>query len=320
MDLTTISAQLVRTVCKLGTRQVGRLAFSCAAAIALSTPLAGPAVSQTLDRIASAKMIRLSFVPDQAPFSFVDAAGVPAGYSIELCGKVVSDLQKRIPHLQATFVETPLTDAFAAVATGRVDMLCGAITITLGRRELVDFSQPIFLSGTSALLRAGAPPELRELASGVRTIASPRSAELRPFATTRIGVRMGSTAETSLRRVVAQEGYGNYLQIVALKGPREGLQALESQNIDAYFGDRTLLAGVMGKARYPAELTLASRLFTYEPYGIAIARGDPDFRLLIDRTLSGFFRGSEFGPLLGKYFGQEASKIRSEIAIQAIPD
>lgn len=285
----------------------------------VSVVLAHESGAGALDHIASAKLIRLGFVPDQAPFSSAASAGVPEGYAIDLCAKIVDELRAKIPGLQARFVETALSDAFAAVATDRVDMVCGAITITLARREVADFSQPIFLSGTSALLRADAAPNLRELATGVRTIASPRSAELRPYATNRVGVRSGSTAESSLRRVVRDEGYP-HVEIVAFDGPTEGLQALEAGDIEAYFGDRVLLVDMVRKARDPAGLMIADRLFTYEPYGIAIGRNDADFRLLIDRTLSRFFRSGELRPLLDKYFGIEAASIKSEIALQLIPD
>ena len=55
--------------------------------------------------------------------------------------------------VKQVFVETTLAQAFDAVADDQIDLLCGAITVTIGRRETVDFSEPIFMTGMSGLLR-----------------------------------------------------------------------------------------------------------------------------------------------------------------------
>jgi len=53
--------------------------------------------------------------------------------------------------------------------------------------------------------------------------------------------------------VVAQERYRE-VAIVAFSGPTEGLLALEARDVDAYFGDRALLAEMIGKATIPPGL------------------------------------------------------------------
>jgi hypothetical protein len=83
-------------------------------------------------------------------------------------------------------------------------------------------------------------------------------ADLRPFATSRVGVRDGNTADVNLRCVVAQERYRE-VAIVAFNGPTEGLPALEARDIGGLFGDRALFAEMIGKANYPARLMIASK-------------------------------------------------------------
>jgi ABC-type amino acid transport substrate-binding protein len=65
---------------------------------------------------------------------------------------------------------------------------------------------------------------------------------------------MSTSGEWSLKRY-------REVAIVAFKGPTEGLLALEVRDIDVYFGDRALLAEMIGKANYPARLMIASKLF-----------------------------------------------------------
>jgi polar amino acid transport system substrate-binding protein len=274
--------------------------------------------AQTLDRVAATKTVRIGYIADQAPFASKGAEDRPDGYAIDLCDRVVAEIGKDVGGVKQVYVETTLAQAFEAVANDQIDLLCGAITTTIGRRETVDFSEPIFMTGMSGLLRSDAPRDLRELFLGERTISPPRSPALRPFATSRIGVRDETTTEARLRRAIAEEGYG--AEVLDFATHKEGFAALESGEIDAYFGDRALLAGLLQQTPHISNLVLASRLFTREPYGIAMKRGDADLRLIVDRTLSDFYSTPEFMALLEQYFPEEAQVISSEILAHSIPE
>jgi ABC-type amino acid transport substrate-binding protein len=295
----------------------GRVSRYLAAAFAIAW-LGAMAVSvqaQTLERIAASKTVRIGYIADQAPFASKDANGQPTGFAIDLCAMVVAGLGAG---LNIVYVETDLGDAFAEIAADRIDMLCGAVTATLGRREIVDFSEPTFLTGMSGLLRADAPRDLRELFLGERTVSPPRSPSLRPFATSRIGVRNDTTTEATLRRVIAEGGYG--ATVLEYETHQEGLAALEAGDIDAYFGDLALLAALYEQAKAPGHLMLASRLVTREPYGIAMKRGDADFRLAVDRILSTLYTLPEFTAMLEKHFGEDALKIGADILAHSVPE
>jgi len=262
------------------------------------------------------KAVRIGFVADQAPFASKSANGPPAGYSIDLCNKVVQDMAATVGPVQTDYVETTLAEGFRAVAEGRIDLLCSAITMTLARREVVDFSQPIFVTGASAILRRDSPRDLRELFLGERTISPPRSLELRPYAKSRIGVRGGTTTETVLKRAIEEGGYS--VEIVTFPAHADGLRALEEREIDAYFADRALLAGLLDAAEDASDILLSNRLLTNEFYAIAMKRGDSDLRLLVDRTLSKLYSDVAFPALLAKHFGEHAAAIGTRIQAQAI--
>lgn len=289
-----------------------------ALALACGAALSGIASAQTLDRITATKTVRVGFIADQAPFASKASNGAPVGYAIEICNRVVNEIGQRVAGLKPEYVETALTDAFDAVAAGRIDLLCGAVTITLVRRELVDFSEPIFVTGASALLRSDAPRDLREFFLSERRISPPRSPELRPFAVSSIGVRSGTTTEEALRAAVLREGYK--IAVVGFPTHLDGLAAVETREIDAYFADRALLIGLLEKARDPAGLLVGIRLLTREPYGIAMHRGDAEFRLLVDKALTDFYATSEFPVLLSEYFGEAASGMQAQILALSIPN
>lgn len=274
--------------------------------------------AQSLDRIAATKLLHIGFIDGEAPFSSKGQGGPPSGYAIDLCNEIQKAVALQVPDVKAVYVETTLADAFHDVVSGKIDLLCGAITASLSRRELVDFSQPIFISGITALLRRDSPADVRSLVLEERQVSPPRSPMLRAFATHTFGVRAGSTAESILRKVMQIEGYG--ATILQYDNHEAGIAALEAKQIDAYFADRALLIELLRNDRSTAGLEIADRWFTHEPYGIALGRGDWAFRLLIDRTLSKFYASPAYLDLCRKYFGGLAPTISNTIRMQSLPE
>lgn len=153
--------------------------------------------AQTLDAIAQKGTIRIGYISDEEPFSFKKKDGNPTGYAIDLCGKIADAVGTKVANLKRDYVETTLADGFDAVKNGGVDLLCGAITINLGRRQSVDFSQPIFITGASALLRKDSPDYLMALFLDKRLAQV--SAKRAP-ATSTIGVRADTTTGATSAR------------------------------------------------------------------------------------------------------------------------
>lgn len=261
--------------------------------------------------------IKIGFIADQAPFSAKVEGVSPKGYSIDVCRAVVAEMSGAEERV-VEFVETTLRDAFTGVAAGRIDLLCGAITITLERRKFVEFSQPIFRTGAGAMLRTDSPRDLRELFLGEKTVSPPRSPQMQSFATSSIGVRSGSTTEATLRQALAEGGYK--MNIVDFPTHAEGLAALEDRKIDGYFADGGLLGNLRRSARAPDDLIIGDKLLTYESYGIAMRRDDPDVRLQVDRALTHLYQADAFENILKTHFGEEAPAIRSDILLQSIPE
>lgn len=286
--------------------------------LAVAPVWVGPGWAQTLEPLSQSKALRLGFIRDQAPFAARLRGGAPTGYAIDLCAVVVRELERKLGDLSVTYVELGMSDSLRAVADGRVDLLCGAVSETLNRREIVDFSEPIFVTGVSAVVRRDAPRILRELVLGDREASAPRSPEMTPFAVIRVGVRDGSTAESSLRQAVAAGSYK--ATVVGFPAHVDGWAALESGAISAYFADRVLLTALLATARSPGGLTLSPHLLTREVYAIAMRRGDTDLRLTVDRALTRFYGSPDFTALLARYFASDAADIRSQITAFATPE
>lgn len=270
---------------------------------------AATASAGTLETLTQRGSVRIGYIGGQAPFSSKKPGEDPVGYSIDLCDKVADEIEHYVPELEREYVEVTLADGFNAVKDGRVDLLCGAITANLARREVVDFSQAIFTTGATALLRKDSPSYLLPLFLEEPTAHN--VSQQQASSTYIIGVRAGTTTGATLHEALSIQE--SDLKIADFETHEDGLKALENRQIDAYFADRALLTNLAARASNPSSLQIGDRLFTHERYAIAVRRDDADFRLVVDRALSDFYMSADFLPTLTAYFGNEAPKLRKQI-------
>ena len=247
---------------------------------------AGAAGAQTLEKIAKSGTVTLGFRADAVPFSFLGPDQRPAGFSVDLCQRVVAGLasQLKLPGLKMQWVPVSAQDRIEQVTEGKIDLECGTTTVTLGRQRRVDFSLITFLEGGAFLARAGG--------------AAPRSPQEMRGA--RVAVSAGTTTERALRRMVADSGSAT--EIVPVANHVAGVDLLLSGKVAMYAADRTVLIGLAMNAG-PDKLQLLDFMFSYEPYALAMRR-DADFRLAVNRELAEVFRQGEIVALYRKWFGQ----------------
>jgi polar amino acid transport system substrate-binding protein/glutamate/aspartate transport system substrate-binding protein len=265
----------------------------------------GAASAATLDRIGQEKAIRIAYHEDAAPFSFKDKLGEPSGFMVDLCRAVAKKLaeQLKLPGLNAVYVSVTAADRFEAIAQQKADLLCEPTSVTLSRREQVDFSIPTFLDGASLMVRADGPKNLRDLAGK------------------KVGVLAGTTTEEALRNTLKEIGITG--EVVAARTHGEGLAMLDEGKISAYFGDRSILLFLIKDSKAPEKLRLADDYLSVEPYALALPRGDSDFRLAVDRALSHIYRSGEVVSIFQRTFGGKAEPsqiLRTLYVISGLPD
>src|SRR6202167_116876 len=131
-------------------------------AVAVSAAAASAQFSVPSDRrlksIIAKKVIRIAYRADDRPFSFVNDAKEPLGYTVDLCKQVTISLaeQFKVPDLKIEWVPVTVETRFSAVAGGKADMECGSSTVTLGRMTEVDFSILVFVESTGILVARSA--------------------------------------------------------------------------------------------------------------------------------------------------------------------
>jgi len=258
-----------------------------------------------LDRVAQEKAIRIAYREDAPPFSFKDKIGEPAGFMVDLCRAVAKKVaeERNLPSLSVVYVPVTAADRFDAITQEKADLLCEPTSVTLSRRQLVDFSIPTFLDGASLIVRADGPKKLNELTGR------------------KVGVAAGTTTEESLRNSLRDAGIG--AEVVAAETHRDGLAMLDEGKISAYFADRSILLFLIKDSKAPEKLRLADDYLSVEPYALALPRGDNDFRLAVDRALSHIYRSGEIGTIFERTFGGKAKPsqiLQTLYLISGLPD
>jgi ABC-type amino acid transport substrate-binding protein len=117
---------------------------------------------------------------------------------------------------------------------------------------------------------------------------------------TTFAVVSGMTAESWLARTL--DSFQVHATIVKVPDHRAGLQQLLDRKVDVLFGDRSVMLEAMDEASM-REVVIFPRLFTHEPLSLALARGDDDFALVVDRALSRLYSSGDFPKLYSKWFG-----------------
>lgn len=265
---------------------MSRLVVLVAALFAASSTY-GEEYESNLDRIAATGEFRIGFVPDAPPLSFVDRNGEAVGYSVDLCRRIASGIRDELglENIEVTF--TPLVsmqERLSAVEERRVDIECGATTVTLARRERVDFTLMTFITGSTVLSRRS---------DGIDDVADLNGK--------RVAVIAGTTTEDTIREFVAVNEFDIEIQLIATHD--EGMELLNRGNVDGYASDRAMLLGqVFRSDNAVEEYTMLGTVLSFEPYALVVPRGDSRFRLSADRALAQLYRSVAIRRLYDRWF------------------
>ena len=261
----------------------------------------------TLQKIKNSGEIVIGYREDARPFSFVDENNKPAGYTVDLCGRIVTAVKEDLglADLAVKYVQLTAENRFDKVADGAVDLECGNSTQTLSRMKTVDFTNMIFITGASILVREG------ENIAGIGDLGGKTIAVVDDTTTRK-------ELESKLKSGVVDA------KIVTVKDHADGMKALLDKKVDAFAADQIVLIGLAKNAPDPGKLGLVRDLFSYEPYGIALRRNDADFRLVANRTLAQLYRTGEITSVYNRWFGdwggQPSRLLLAMFALNGIPE
>lgn len=242
-------------------------------AVAQTAPAAG-----TLAKLASTKTITLGVRRDAAPFSYLDAAGKPGGFSWALCQAIVQQLSSDLKTpLQVKFEPVTLVESFERLGDGRIDLHCGSTANTAERAERVAFSNTFFVSRVVAAHRA----------------QDAKFASAREYG--RTGVLQGSTAQKLMQTYASKKASTLALgALTPVPSYAEGVRLLKAGQIDTLVADELLIPKDAAIALRPEQLTV-------EPYALVMRKGDAAFVDAVDKALHKILGGAQ-----GKQLAQDS--------------
>ena len=274
-------------------------------ALLVATPATAGAA---LDRIKQAGTLKLGYGPDN-PLSRKDGSGSPSGFAIDLCNKVAEGIKAdlALPTLKVEYVNVTREEAVAAVADGKVDVLCAPLVATTASRKQVSYSIPIFASGVGALVRRDASTRLKDTLSGRTPPTSPfwRGNPDPLFREVTVSAVKGSRTEAVVAATLKELQLAP--RVVPVDDNATGAARVLDGSSNVFFGDRVVLLDAARQGAFTTELELLDRFFTYETLAFAMSRGDEDLRLTVDSALSKVFRSGDLPALFVKWFGRPPS-------------
>ena len=265
--------------------------------VAIALLLAGesPAGAETtLEKIARTGVLTIGTRTGSPPFAYINQKNEWVGFSIDLVEQLVLPplAKKAGKPVKLEKKESAPPTRIPLLSSNAVDLIAETMTDTRSRRDSVDFSLTFFVTGAQFLVKKGSPIK------GIKNIGGKR-----------VAAQQGSTNARIIRERVPKA------QLREFPDQPAAFQALAQGQVDAYTNDGIQLAGLKAKAPKPGAWDIVGEFYSYEPYGMALRKGDSDFRAVVNNGLMEGIDSGRFFEIYEKWFGP-----KGEVPYPMAPD
>lgn len=231
----------------------------------------------TLNAIIKRGELRVSTDPGYYPFEMKDKKGNVIGFDIDIAREMAKAMGVKLTIVQGTF-----DSLISGLLTDKADIILAAMTITPERNLKVTFSNPYFTIGQTLLVR----PELKEKIKSYKDLNHPEYT---------ITTKLGVTGEFVAKRMMKNAKLKTY------DTEAEAVQEVLNGKADAFIYDFPFNAAFMMQ-KGKGLLTHLDQSMTYEPLGIALKKGDPDFLNWINHFLAQIKHDGTYDELHERWF------------------
>jgi ABC-type amino acid transport substrate-binding protein len=176
--------------------------------------------------------------------------------------------------------------------------------MTQTRLKEVDFSSLIFIDGGGFVVKSDAPINRFTDLNGKK-----------------IAVIKGTTTEQRLNAALKTRLVN--AQVTTITDGTEGVALLGTGAVDAFAGDKIKLIGLVAQAKDPDRFAMLNEDLSYEPYALALPRGDSAFRLEVNKALTQIYVSGEIDGIFGKWLGKlgrPSGLLAAMYLLNAIPE
>jgi glutamate/aspartate transport system substrate-binding protein len=274
-----------------------------AAAVMAASVIALPALAQdsgTLKKIKDSGAVTMGVRESSGGLSFTVGDGKFAGFHVELCQRVLADIQKQLGMAKVDVKYQPVTsqNRIPLMQNGTIDIECGSTTNNAARQKDVAFAVTTFVEEVRIATKAN---------SGITSIAQLNGKN--------VATTTGTTSVQLLRK--HERANGVDFKEVFGKDHADSFLLLESGRADAFVMDAQILAGLIAKSKTPGDYKIVGEVLNVEPINIMMRRDDPAFKKAVDESLTKLMKSGEIAKIYDKWFMQPIPPANVRIGLPA---
>jgi glutamate/aspartate transport system substrate-binding protein len=253
--------------------------------VALPSASLAQELTGTLKKIKDTGSVTLGVRDSSIPFSYLDDKQSYQGYSIDLCLRAVTAIQKQLGLASLNVKMNPVTSStrIPLMANGTIDLECGSTTNNLERQKQVAFAPTTFVTANRLLAKKSANITKLDDLKGKSVVSTSGTA--------------------NLKQVTALNGERSLgMNILTAKDHAEGFLMVETGRAVAFAMDDILLASLAASSKAPNDYVITKEALSIEPYGIMLRRGDEPFKKAVDNAIISLMKTGEINKIYAKWF------------------
>ena len=272
--------------------------FSVVVAAALVAAGVGSVHADTLAKIKEAKAVTMGVRESSGALSYTLGDGKYAGFHVEVCQRVLADVQKRLtlPTMDIKYQAVTSQNRIPLVQNGTVDIECGSTTNNATRQKDVSFAVTTYVEEVRIAVKAN---------SGITSIAQLNGKN--------VATTTGTTSVQLLRK--HERATGMDFKEVFGKDHADSFLLLETGRADAFVMDGQILAGNIAKSKSPADYRVVGEVLSVEPIAIMLRKDDPAFKKAVDDSISAMMRSGDLAKLYDKWFMQPIAPTNTRVGL-----
>jgi glutamate/aspartate transport system substrate-binding protein len=261
---------------------------------------AAAAQAATLDKIKETSAVSMGVRESSGALSYTLGDGKYAGFHVEVCQRVLADIQKKLGMAKLDIKYQPVTsqNRIPLVQNGTVDIECGSTTNNATRQKDVSFAVTTYVEEVRIAVKAN---------SGITSIAQLNGKK--------VATTTGTTSVQLLRKHERATGV-NFEEVFG-KDHADSFLLMESGRADAFVMDGQILAGNIAKAKNPADFRIVGEVLSVEPIGIMVRKDDPAFKKAVDDSIVAMMKSGEMAKLYDKWFVQAIPPANTKVGLPA---
>ena len=277
--------------------------FVRAVAVAAAMVAVGAVHAQatdTLKKIKDTGSATMGVRESSGALSYTLGDGKYTGFHYEVCQKVFADIQKQLGLAKLDIKYQPVTsqNRIPLVQNGTVDLECGSTTNNATRQKDVAFAPTLYVEEVRIAVKAN---------SGITSIAN------------LAGKTVATTTGTTSVQLLRKHERANNVDIKELMGKdhSDSFLLLESGRADAFVMDGQILAGLISKAKVPADFKIVGEVISVEPIGIMYRKDDVAFKKAVDDSIKAMAKSGDVAKLYDKWFLQAIPPTNTKVGLPA---